>query len=192
MENRSMKLLAPVAFLALAACASAGTPAAGGAPETVVIALPPDAVGTGSRPVLLPLHRDERGSRATRAAPLDQVWAVLPAVYDQLGIAVATLDARTHRIGNTALVAHRRLAGQRVSAFLECGTTAFGAPLADTYRIEASVLSTQRPAPAGAMLETRLEARAVNPGVSGAPVRCASTGRLEELIARAVERRLQP
>lgn len=185
----------PVILLALAvsACASSpGSPPPQGGPEAIGISLPPATpLGEGGGTVVLTVHRDARGSRHLINASPEQVWPALIRVYEALEIPLATIDRTQHRLGNPTLVLRRRLAGEPISRFLDCGQGPFGAPLADSYEINLSVLTSLEPAADGStQIETRLNARAVNRGVSGAPVHCASTGRLEERIVQRIQQRL--
>ncbi|HEV2130478.1 MAG TPA: hypothetical protein VGR27_05225, partial [Longimicrobiaceae bacterium] len=67
---------------------------------------------------MLSVHRDVRGSRHSISASPEQVWAALPLVYEKLQIPVGSIDTNARRFGNTALVANRTLAGERVSRSL--------------------------------------------------------------------------
>src|SRR3954467_3623505 len=92
-----------VAFLAcLTAAACAGSSAAGGgapAPDQTV-----RVVGATSSSSITMAGNDASSSR-TVTSSLDQVWRVLPLVFDSLGISVQTLDPVRHAIGNPAFAA---------------------------------------------------------------------------------------
>ena len=71
----------------------------------------------------------------------------------------------------------------RLSKYFDCGSTA-GMSNADTYDLLVRVVSQVLAADAGvSTLRTQVEATAHAKAVSGATVRCVSTGALEERIA---------
>jgi hypothetical protein len=109
----------------------------------------------------------------------------MPAVFEGLNIPVGTIDQNTRLIGNRRIESRSgRIAGERASSYLNCGNTGIGASIADSYQINLSVLTQVVLVPGGiTQLQTSIDAYATQRGVSGAPVRCASTGRLEQRIA---------
>ncbi len=138
----------------------------------------------------------ETTSRATVverriAAPIERVWSVLPTVFDSLGIPMGLADSRTHVYGNRAFKAQRQLAGMRLSRLVDCGRSATGFN-ADRYQVTLSVVITLATAPDGSTSAyIAVEGRATDPGVSGDPVRCSTTGQLEDVIAERLAARLQ-
>lgn len=119
----------------------------------------------------------------TIATSPQRVWTHLPDVYAELGIPVEVINSDSREIGNRRLVVRRTLAGNPLSASLDCGTVV-GVPVANTYRIELSVLTSLRPGASGSTeLHTRLEGKAFDPGSSSGAVPCQTTGRLEQRIA---------
>ena len=125
------------------------------------------------------------------SATPDQVWTALGQVYAGLGVEVATLDRANGRIGNAKFYKSRRMAGESISAFLNCGDT-FSGPAANVHRIHMSLISTVRPGPGGKTeLETSFNAEAQSmEGASSDRLACGTTGVLEERIRKAVEARL--
>ncbi|MDQ3522790.1 MAG: hypothetical protein M3434_10705 [Gemmatimonadota bacterium] len=117
----------------------------------------------------------------------------MPAVYEALKIPVGTIDQNTRVIGNRRIESRSgRIAGERASSYLNCGNTGIGGPIADSYQVNLSVLTQIVPAAGGStQVQTSIEASATQRGVSSAPVRCASTGRLEQQIATAIQQQLQ-
>jgi len=173
-------------LLALAACATtAGT-------------------GTGANTTTPPLVDNQttgQGILRTRAdvssaerinAPIQRVYDVLPAVYRELGVAEVGADSTTRTVGNGRVQVSRRFGGEPVSRYVQCGTTAFGAPLADEARVEMDLRTTVSADPAGGTaLRTVLTATARgNRGTSTDQVQCNSTGSLESRIAAMVRQRV--
>ena len=98
-----MRLVAVFTCAALAACASGGAAPPGSPPmETVRVA-------SGNGVMTTTMHPTLNANGGTVAFPLEQTWAAVRLVYDSLGIAVATLDAPNHIIGNPELKLRRRL-----------------------------------------------------------------------------------
>ena len=138
------------------------------------------------------MYADNAASVTTIQAPVERVWAVLPAVYEQLQIPVGTIDPSARVIGNRKLQSKSgRIAGQRASSYLSCGSTAIGGPVADSYQVNGSLITSLQPGQAGStQVQTSLEASATQRGVSSAPVRCATTGQLEQRIATLIQQQL--
>jgi hypothetical protein len=129
--------------------------------------------------------------RATIAAPPARAWSALHSAYGDAGIPVANPDSAGLTVANPRFVVSRRMAGQPISTFFECGRAVGGTPLADTYRITVNVSSTLVPAAGGAELRTAATASAQNlDGASREPVVCHSTGGLETRIAELTRARL--
>ena len=180
-----MKRLVVLAAALLTGCASGGNTAspAGSVRSTVSISSQTVAGNT-----TLDSYTNVGGSTHRVSATADRVWEVLPAVYQSLGIAVGTSLPEAKTIGNTKLVLNRSLAGEPLSAFLSCGDGPMGTPLANSYRVDMAIFTIVTPlAGSGAQVETRVNAIATNRAVSGAPVSCATTGRLEGLIAERIK-----
>jgi hypothetical protein len=133
----------------------------------------------------------DRPATALVAAPPSKVWkAAALAYYGDLGVEVKTADSESGLVGNRQFSRVRQLAGKPMATYVDCGSDIRGVT-ANSYRITMSLLSTATPDPAGGTrLETRLTAEGQPLGVSGDPVHCISTGRLEQRIAEGVRRRV--
>ena len=124
--------------------------------------------------------------------PPEQAWAVLPAVYEELEVPLAVYDTVDMRIGNTGF-RPRRIGGQRLSRYLNCGRGVTATANADRYEVTVSLTTRLTEADAGGtLLWTEIHASAKPRDVSGHPVRCASKGTLETRIVEAVTERLRP
>jgi hypothetical protein len=178
--SRSVRLLA---LLALAGCAS-GSQAVPPPREdrtTVVIETP-----TSSRH--LETTHEASVASATVAAPPDRVWPVLSRVYAELGIPLTTVDLEGKLVGasNQRL---RRIGGRPLSAFFNCSSAYASASSLDVY---VTVRSQLLPGEAGATgVRTEVEAFARSLDVGSAPVRCGSTGVLENTIHRNVQEQVR-
>lgn len=189
MRARSIVLL-----LLVAGCASGGgaLPTTGAPATTTTLVVGTTLGGAGSADFSVP--RDESGVSTTIAAPVDSVWNALWLAYQDLGITPGTVSTERRILGQEGLEPEGgRLAGLRTALVLTCGTSPTGAPLAQTYRVRASVVSTLAAGAAGeTRLTTRLLGTAASREVANTTVSCGSTGRLEAQIASRVRERLRP
>lgn len=120
---------------------------------------------------------------------VEEVWAVLPAVFAQLEIETTTVDSGAGVIGNPSYRA-RRVEGQRMSRYLDCGR-AFGREYADAYQVILGVMIQVVGAPGGeTVVRTVLDAYAHDRGVSGNPVHCITWGSLERRIGELIAEKL--
>jgi hypothetical protein len=122
--------------------------------------------------------------------PMERVWAILPSVYDSLGVAPAQVDAATRVVANSNLKVRRRLGAVPLTRILDCGNTQ-GGPSAETYEIVMTIRTQLRPAGAGVTtLATEIEASGKPVSFAGDYVRCTSKRMLEQQIFDTVKRRL--
>jgi hypothetical protein len=122
------------------------------------------------------------------AAPPAAAWRSLVAAYGALGIPLTGVDSARLTLGTSGSNFRRMLGDERLSAFAECGTSAFGMKNADSYTVRiASVSALQSTANGTAsLLRTQVSIVAAAEGTSETRVRCGSTGRLERRIAELV------
>lgn len=175
-----MRELTMVCLAAAVGCVSGAT--GGGTtsavPETVRVVTGTSTAMTAS------MLNSASANGGTVAFPEDRVWAVMRAVYDSLGIPVASFDAATKTIGNTGLRLKRRLGEVALSKYINCGSTQ-GFPSADTYEVFLSVTTSVRPAASGpqaTQISTTVDGQARPITFSGEPVRCSSLTTLESRI----------
>jgi hypothetical protein len=171
-------------LLSLAGCAATTAASSGGPPPAAVLTAENSRSGTvRTRANVAPVEHVE--------FPMQQVWDALPAIYTELGIPEVGQDPATRTVGNGSFIVTRTLAGEPLSRFLLCGTTAFGAPLADEARVQIDVRTTVSAEGAESSVRTTLVATArANRGTSADTVPCNSTGRLEARIATLVRQKL--
>jgi hypothetical protein len=177
------RLVVIAAAVLLSGCASGGA----GAGETGTVRATTTVSGVGGTRTL-ESYGTRVGAAHTVDAPVERVWEALPAVYGALGIPVGTSVPATRTFGNSSLEVNRRMAERPVSTWLNCGEGPFGAPLADSYRVKATVVTTLAPGADGrTQLQTLVSGTATNRAASGAPVNCGTTGALETQIAERLE-----
>ncbi|HEX8360315.1 MAG TPA: hypothetical protein VF613_09415 [Longimicrobium sp.] len=138
-------------------------------------------------------NADQRVSSQWVRAPMERVQVALPAVYESLGIPMTSSeDGRALRFANDGMVVNRRLGGERVSQYLDCGSTPIGTSMADASTVQLRMVTVVRGGENGTELRTQVLATAYSrAGGSGSGVGapCRSTGKLEERIAQMVTER---
>jgi hypothetical protein len=171
-----------IAVGTIAACGGRPQRLAGPTPTlTTVFVVPP----TDRRPQGVDLrHESTVGERAVDGT-VTEVWAILPAVFEQLEIATTTIDPSEGVMGNASYRA-RRIEGRRMSDFLDCGR-AMGREYADSYAVTLGVLVQLVTSPDGrTLVRTILDAYARDPSMSSGSVHCITWGSLERRIGDLV------
>ena len=174
--------------LVLALTAVAGTVACGASSRADATPAPPqtrNVVRVGNYAPIEFFNEPGIGAR-TIAQPVDRVWAVLPAVYDQMGIQPTNVDPPNYELGNPRLNT-RRVDGDRMNTFIDCGSS-FSGPLANVYDVTLTVATRLTPRVDSTVVVTTVDAYAEPMAVSGNPIHCQSRGELELRVAqRALE-----
>lgn len=169
-------------LLALAACAPSRSdlPASSAPPR-------PMRVETDAGTMEIAMNNSARAVETLVPVPVDAAWTALQRVYVETGIPITVLDAGERVIGNQNASVSRRLISTPLSTFLDCGRTAVRTPIADQYAVNLTLLSELEPRPdSSVIVRTLLQGRAKNPVNNDPAVQCASTGRLEALIASEI------
>jgi hypothetical protein len=137
------------------------------------------------------LGTDRTAVRLALAVDPGAAWAALPDAYAAIGLKGAgVVDARGRVFGiPDRQVMPQSLAGQPLGRFLTCGSTTTGSA-ADTYEVRMLALTQIDSTAQGTVVLTRLDAVARSRGVSGVPVNCSTTGRLERLLADSLQARV--
>ena len=125
---------------------------------------------------------------ATALLPVapDSVWSALPEAFARLGIAEVSYDSTRMAIGNPDFSA-RRIGGERLSRYFDCGMGLTAVPNADSYRLSISALAQVSGSNTETQLTVTVDAFGRPRAVSGNPVHCQSKGLLEERIIEIVE-----
>lgn len=171
-------------MLASAGCAS-GPGASYREPGTVAVVTPEGTftITTGA---------DVRATPTVTVSP-DEAWAVLPRVYETLGLRADAVEPARRRLG----VSQHRFSGQILkrapSEFFDCGMDpGLTVPLADRAPITAQVVTEVAGAGAGTEVRTTVGGTARRPGGAAGVAQCRSLGLLELLIAKMVEELAAP
>jgi hypothetical protein len=125
-------------------------------------------------------------------AGADAAWPALKAVYQELKIPTPEVSESARTLRNMRFVVSRRLGGERLSRYLDCGRSASGQN-ADTHRLELEVAS--RVVSVGqdkSRIDTEITGIGMNmEGTSNTRVLCTSNHQLELRIAGRVREILE-
>lgn len=175
-------VIACAMLVVLTACA-ASAPNEGRPREEVV-----RVGGHDGRSTVVPLIHDDFVTGGIVEAPREELWPLLPAVYEELGLPAPVADRSTWTVAVQNHALTRRLGSERLSTLIECGSGLTGAH-ADTHRIRLSVRTWLEPAPGGTGVRTRVEALASSLEGLANTFHCSSRGELEMQIAVALQAR---
>ncbi len=169
--------------VALCGCATASsTPAANGAIQQVRVATPMGETN-------LAMSSETSPNVAQLSAPIDRVWAQLPAAYDSLGIPVGMANSSSHVIGNNGLKIRHQLGKVYLSKYIDCGETQIGEN-ADSYDVTLTIYTQlQAGTGGGTQVTTTVEAAARPAAFAQAYSRCASKGVLEGKLVELLKAR---
>jgi len=122
---------------------------------------------------------------------VDEAWAVLPAVYQELGIPLSMNDNVRKTLGNTGWRTRRSIGRVPAQRYLDCGSSGT-LENAETYQLNLSIVTSILLHPnGGSVVSTALSGTGKNPITSSsAEVRCASKGDLEIRIRDMVQKAL--
>jgi hypothetical protein len=138
----------------------------------------------------LSLRRDHFVARSQLALPRTELLPVAREVWIDFGLPEPDIDPRSFTLSLSNQVLPRRIANDRLSRYLECGSSLSGVN-ADTHRVRGNVQTVLEAVDRNeTRFVTRIEATAhVISGTSGPPIRCMSTGVLEERLIAEIQRR---
>lgn len=179
-RRRQILVLVTVAGLALGACSSAGG-ATGAAPAPTRAFGAEDGVTT--------LSNEAYAEVAAIPEPTAAVWPRLQVAYELLEIPIEHHDPARYQLGNPNF-RPKRIGGERLSRFLDCGQGNTARKNADTYAVTMSVMTMLTAGDTGdkTRVETLVQATAKSRDTSSRRITCGSTGQLEQLIAEMIGR----
>lgn len=184
-----MNAIRALALVALLASCSSGTSSAGLPPapisETTRVTTGGGGTGQMSADQSIVAHK------GTVNAIIGSVWAVLPSVYDSLGIQPSVSNAAAHQYGNTGFEVRQKLGSTMVTRLFDCGSNRGGSS-AMSYDLFVTVLTTLEPgAGATTNVSTVVEVKGKPITYSGDWVHCSSNGSLEQRILDGITARLK-
>jgi ribosomal protein L11 len=169
-----------LAALTLTACAPAQQSAS-----------PTGSAVTGmSQTIVLKTSDADRHEDVIVDEPPVQTLIALKDAYAALGIEMKYSNPSASELGNLNFTKMHSIAWKPMSSYLNCGQTPYGLA-ADAYRIQMSMVSmVVREGAGGSRIQTRLQAKASDPGVSTEPRECQSLGTLEAKLHQLVKTKL--
>ena len=185
MSHRCLRAVLSLAVVSTA-CASAGSSVEEGSYQQshVIVDAP------GGRYDLL-LTREGYMSSDTLAVPTKNAWGALVQTYAGFGVPLQGADAAARMIATQYFHTHATFAGERMSRWLECGSTLTG-DIASNYEITMRFGSLIDTSVVGrSIVRTVVTATAVAPGTGTSTIECSSRGNLEKQIARLVASKAQ-
>jgi hypothetical protein len=181
-RGERMKSICCLHILVLIAGCASGTASGRSTTETV-------RVGNGGSLNMGTSTLQDAHSR-TVPAPFADVWRVLPAALDSLGVPITTRDAASGQVGTTGLEVRRTLGGTMVSRYFTCGGTQSGNS-ALSYDLFVILMVRAQANPAGGTaLTTSMNVRGKPIATFGDWIPCESMGLLEQRIVDGVVARL--
>jgi hypothetical protein len=175
-----MRRLLPIALF-LAACAPSAGSTLSPAPQA-----PARVEETGSG-YDIRLSHDNAPVGATFAVPVDRLWPIALQAYTSLGLRADATDAAGHQVQTRSMVVRRRLAGEPLSAYFDCGTELAGS-IADFWRLRIDAAMAVTPVTADSARVATMVRVTATPveGTSTTVTECSSRGRLEGKLASAI------
>ena len=175
--------------IVLHGCASGGAVTTGGAPVTVAT----QSVGGGAGGGLAntTIVSSNVGQSTRIAAPLEVVWARMPAVYEALGLPLSMKDDAARRLGNSQIKVRRALNGIQMRSIVDCGSDLNGEK-AESYEIRLTIESVVAAGDdaSSATVTTMVSGVGRSPQYNNSDVNCSTKGELERRIARGLRTQL--
>jgi hypothetical protein len=185
-----MRFGSAVSVVLLAACASSATSGSSASPAPAVQTVRVGGGGGGG--AVLRLSGGDAAHTSTVPFAPDKVWLILPAVFDSLGVTVATVDQTKRLIGNASFKIRSRLKSVPLSRYIDCGNSGQIGPNADNYDVVLTVFVEARPAAAGATTVTTTFDAVGRPATYSQDYsQCRSTGQFESRLLALLQARLQ-
>jgi hypothetical protein len=168
----------------VAGCASAPAGSTGAPPpQTVTV--------SGSSSTLRVGGGTSATGTATFPYSVEQVWRVLPFVFDSIGIPIVAMDPAKRTLGNEAFKVRVRLKGTPLSRLIDCGTSTQIGPNADNYDVVMTLTAAVTPAEAGsATVVTTFSAVAKPANFAQDYAPCNSKGVIESRFVDIVRAKL--
>lgn len=176
-----------LAFAGVLAAAAAGCASGGGGASEDTTPLPEQRRNVmriaGYQPV--ELYNEAGVGVRTLDVAAETVWSVVGGVYAQMEIPVEESDPRVMQLGTPGYAA-RRIEGDRMNAFVDCGSNLAG-PMANQYDITLAVVTKlTSKGPESTEILTMVDAYGRPRAVSGNPIHCQSRGVLEQRVAQRI------
>jgi hypothetical protein len=135
------------------------------------------------------MSREQYLSSDTLTVPASRAWPALLQTYASFGVQLQGADPAQRVIATQYIHAHSSFAGERMSRWLECGSTMTG-DIASNYEVTLRFATLIDTSVVGrSIIRTAFNATAIAPGSGTTPVECSTRGALESRIAALVASR---
>jgi hypothetical protein len=132
------------------------------------------------------LTREQFLSSDTLTVNARKAWPALVQTYAGFGVPLQGADASTYTIATQYIHAHGSFAGERLSRWIECGSTMTG-DIATQYEVTLRFGSMLDTSVLGrTIVRTALSATAIASGSGTTPVECSTRGAFEKRVAALV------
>lgn len=169
---------AGIVSVSLLACATPGAP-----PDPPSSREVTTRAHTGAGVATMRMETETQARAGTVVQTIDRVWSAMPALFEQLGIETTLIDPQTHTMGNRSARV-RRVDGERLARWLDCGYGSTAQPYANQYDVTLGIVVRLVDVQGTATeVRTTLEASAKPRMHSGHAVQCSSKGTLEARVA---------
>lgn len=123
----------------------------------------------------------------TVSATSSKVWNSLMKIYADYGVSMTIADTVQSVLGAIRVPQRKPVDGKRLSLLLECGSTSFGEN-ADRYAVNLTwLMHLTETSDKKTIVDMRVSGDASPLGLN-ATVRCESTGKLEDMVAKALRK----
>jgi hypothetical protein len=176
MRQLALPVVAATAVMIAAACASSSSNTGSPTQRDMAVYIPGASLGAFT------ITSDDGSIVANIGAARDEVWRRIPSAFDSLGIPISLIDPKSHVVGNEGVKLRAKLGNQRLSTYIECGTTQVG-PNADSYEVYFTIMARlDSTGPATTRMTTSITAAAKPLAYSQAYSRCTSKVALEKRL----------
>jgi hypothetical protein len=119
-------------------------------------------------------------------APVENVWAVLPEVYEELEVPLGFYEPEEMALGNREFIP-KTIGGDRMSRYLDCGGPASGRPFADAYQVEMFLVTrVDKAGEDKTRIRTEIYATARARDIGANRIQCPTKGLLERRITEMI------
>jgi len=184
---RSIRALT-LLLLATACSSAANQPGTGPAPQTTNI-VHPNTLYTDGAQYDMTTVENKTLYLMPILAPADSVWRVMPSVFLALNIEPKTINSSQRYIANTSVTVRHNVGQYPVSKYLDCGNSNVG-KTANQAEVTMSLTVQVADSASQAVLQIQFEAYAMLDGYAHNRMQCASTGQMEQLIAKLTNEEL--
>lgn len=124
----------------------------------------------------------------TLSGSAEDLFSLLPEIYNDLEIPISSVNTEAHALGALEVRARGDFAGERISRWLDCGTSITGniAEQREIYITALTQVEDLEEAPGVSGISVHVKGYAVQSGRAGNRTGCRTNGRLERDVIAAL------